>query len=98
MKKVTMFLLQSVLYLGLNALNVSSNNTIPGAYTQQNNANQVMSVDKTQMQVGATDQAHANYINTKSGQVAHPIILVAGAELTSNEDHRKLKMSGKYGE
>ena len=50
------------------------------------------------MQIGAQDQAHANYINTKSGQVAHPIILVAGAELTFNEDHRKLKMSEKYGE
>mgnify|MGYP000105386772 CR=1 FL=1 len=26
-----------------------------------------MSVGKTQMQIGATDRAHANYINTRSG-------------------------------
>ena len=66
MKKVTMFLTVCS-FLGLNALNASSNNTIQGAYTQQNNANQVMSVGKTQMQIGATDQAHANYVNTRSG-------------------------------
>ena len=66
MKKVTMFL-TACSFLGLNALNASSNKTIPGAYTQQNNANQVMSVGKTQMQIGATDQAHTNYINTRSG-------------------------------
>ena len=66
MKKVMMFLTVCS-FLGLNALNASSDNTIPGAYTQQNNANQVMSVGKTQMQIGATDQAHANYINTRSG-------------------------------
>ena len=66
MKKVTMFLTVCS-FLGLNALNASSNNTIPGAYTQQNNANQVMSVGKTQMQIGATDRAHANYINARSG-------------------------------
>ena len=46
MKKVTMFL-TVYSFLGLNALNASSNNTIQGAYTQQNNANQVMSVGKT---------------------------------------------------
>ena len=66
MKKVMMFLTVCS-FLGLNALNASSNNTIPGAYTQQNNANQVMSVGKTQMQIGATDRAHANYINARSG-------------------------------
>ena len=66
MKKVTMFLTVCS-FLGLNALNASSNNTISGAYTQQNNANQVMSVGKTQMQIGATDRAHANYINARSG-------------------------------
>ena len=66
MKKVTMFLTVCS-FLGLNALNASSNNTISGAYTQQNNANQVMSVGKTQMQIGATDRVHANYINARSG-------------------------------
>ena len=72
MKKMTMFLTVCS-FLGLNALNASSNNTIPGAYTQQNNANQVMSVGKTQMQIGATDQAHTNYINTRSsaGRASH---------------------------
>ena len=66
MKKVTMFLTVCS-FLGLNALNASSNNTIQGTYTQQNNANQVMSVGKTQMQIGATDRVHANYINARSG-------------------------------
>ena len=55
------------LFLGFNALNDSSDNTIPGSYAQQNNANQVMSVGKTQMQIGATDRVHANYINAISG-------------------------------
>ena len=65
-KKVVMFITVCS-FLDLNALNASSDNTIPGAYTQQNNANQVMSVGKTQMQIGATDRAHANYINARSG-------------------------------
>ena len=65
-KKVMTFLTVCS-FLGFNALNASSNNTIPGAYTQQNNANQVMSIGKTRMQIGATDRAHANYINTRSG-------------------------------
>ena len=55
------------LFLGFNALNASSDNTIPSSYAQQNNANQVMSVGKTQMQIGATDRVHANYINARSG-------------------------------
>ena len=66
MKKVAMFLTVCS-FLGLNALNASSDNIIPGAYAQQNNANQVMSVGKTQIQIGATDRAHANYINARSG-------------------------------
>ena len=66
MKKV-MMLFVVCLFLGFNALNASSNNTIQGAYTQQNNANQVMSVGKTQMPIGATDRVHANYINARSG-------------------------------
>ena len=66
MKKV-MMLFVVCLFLGFNALNASSDNTIPSSYAHQNNANQVMSVGKTQMQIGATDQAHANYINTRSG-------------------------------
>ena len=66
MKKVTMFLTVCS-FLGFNALNASSDSIIPGAYAKQNNANQVMSVGKTQMQIGATDRAHANYINARSG-------------------------------
>ena len=66
MKKVMMFLTVCS-FLGLNALNASSDNTIPGVYTQQNNANQVIGVGKTQMQIGATDRVHANYINARSG-------------------------------
>ena len=66
MKKVTMFLTVCS-FLGLNALNASADVLVTGAYAQQNNANQVMSVGKTQMQIGATDRAHANYINARSG-------------------------------
>jgi len=66
MKKV-MMLFVVCLFLGFNALNASSDNTIPSSYAQQNNANQVMSVGKTQMQIGATDRVHANYINARSG-------------------------------
>ena len=66
MKKVTMFLTVCS-FLGLNAFNASADVLVRGAYAQQNNANQVMSAGKTQMQIGATDRAHANYINTRSG-------------------------------
>ena len=66
MKKV-MMLFVICLFLGFNALNASADVLVTGAYAQQNNANQVMSVGKTQMQIGATDRAHANYINTRSG-------------------------------
>ena len=54
MKKVTMFLTVCS-FLGLNALNASADVLVIGAYAQQNNANQVMSVGKTQMQIGATE-------------------------------------------
>ena len=66
MKKV-MMLFVICLFLGFNALNASADVLVTGAYAQQNNANQVMSVGKTQMQIGATDRAHANYINARSG-------------------------------
>ena len=62
-----MLLFVVCLFLGFNALNASSDNTIPSSYAQQNDANQVMSVGKTQMQIGATDRVHANYINARSG-------------------------------
>ena len=44
---------------------VSADDVVPGAYGQPDWS--VMSVGKTQMQIGASDRAHANYINTKSG-------------------------------
>ena len=66
MKKVMMFFVVC-LFLGINALNASTDVLVTGGYSQQNNANQVMSVGKTQMQIGATDRAHANYINARSG-------------------------------
>ena len=66
MKKV-MMLFVICLFLGFNALNASADVLVTGGYSQQNNANQVMSVGKTQMQIGATDRAHANYINARSG-------------------------------
>ena len=96
MKKVMLFLTVCS-FLGFNALNASSDSIIPGAYAQQNNANQVMSVGKTQMQIGATDRVHASYVNARSDAGPHLIILVTGADLTSNGDHRRLKMPGKHG-
>ena len=66
MKKV-MMLFVICLFLGFNALNASVDVLVTGAYTQQNNANQVMSVGKTQMQIGVTDRTHVNYINARSG-------------------------------
>ena len=67
MTKKVMTLFVICLFLGFNALNASADVLVTGAYTQQNDANQVMSVGKTQMQIGETDRAHANYINTRSG-------------------------------
>ena len=66
MKKVVM-LFVVCLFLGFNALNASADVLVTGAYTQQNDANQVMSAGKTQMQIGATGRVHANYINARSG-------------------------------
>ena len=62
-----MMLFVICLFLGFNALNASADILVTGGYAQQNNANQVMSVGKTQMQIGATDRVHANYINARSG-------------------------------
>ena len=45
MKKV-MMLFVICLFLGFNALNASADVLVTGAYTQQNNANQVMIVGK----------------------------------------------------
>ena len=66
MKKVILFLAIG-LFLGFTTMNVNADNTVPGAYAQSNNAHQVMSVGKTQMQIGASDRAHANYTNSRSG-------------------------------
>ena len=66
MKKVILFLVIG-LFLGFTTMNVNADNTVPGAYAQSNNAHQVMSVGKTQMQIGASDRAHANYTNARSG-------------------------------
>ena len=66
MKKVILFLAVG-LFLGFTAMNVNADNTVPGSYAQSNNAHQVMSVGKTQMQIGASDRAHANYVNARSG-------------------------------
>lgn len=54
----------SVAFLGMVST-VSADDVLPGAYGQPDWS--VMSVGKTQMQIGASDRAHANYINTKSG-------------------------------
>ena len=65
MKKV-MMLMSACMLLSFNALNASADDTVPGAY-ENRAANQVMSVGKTQMQIGAQDRAHANYVNQRSG-------------------------------
>jgi hypothetical protein len=44
---------------------VSADEVVPGAYGQPDYS--VMSVGKTQMQIGASDRAHANMINARSG-------------------------------
>ena len=67
MKKV-MMLMSVCMLLSFNAFNASADVLVTGAYAQDNNANQVMSVGKTQMMIGAQDRAHANYINEKSGR------------------------------
>ncbi|MDG1844701.1 MAG: hypothetical protein P8I98_10315 [Nitrospinaceae bacterium] len=54
----------SVAFAGMVST-VSADDVVPGAYGQPDWS--VMSVGKTQMQIGASDRAHANYINTKSG-------------------------------
>jgi hypothetical protein len=67
MTKKVMTLFVICLFLGFNALNASADVLVTGAYTQQNDANQVMSAGKTQMQIGATDRVHASYVNARSG-------------------------------
>ena len=44
---------------------VSADDVVPGAYSQPDWS--VMSVGKTQMQIGAADRAHANMVNARSG-------------------------------
>jgi hypothetical protein len=44
---------------------VSADEVVPGAYGLPDLS--VMSVGKTQMQIGASDRAHANMINARSG-------------------------------
>ena len=58
--------MSACMLLSFNALNASADDTVPGAY-ENRAANQVMSVGKTQMQIGAQDRAHANYVNQRSG-------------------------------
>ena len=67
MKKVILFLTISS-FLSFAALHASADSVIPRASsTNGNTFNQLISVGKTQMQIGAADQAHANYINQSSG-------------------------------
>ena len=67
MKKVILFLTINS-FLSFAALHASADSVIPGASsTNGNTFNQLISVGKTQMQIGAADRAHANYINQSSG-------------------------------
>ena len=59
--------MSTCMFLSFSALNTSADLLVTGGYTQQNNANQVMSIGKTQMEIGATDRVHANYVNARSG-------------------------------
>ncbi|MBT4260063.1 MAG: hypothetical protein HOD90_09130 [Nitrospina sp.] len=54
----------SVAFVGMVST-VSADDVVPGAYGQPDWS--VMSVGKTQMQIGASDRAHANMINARSG-------------------------------
>ena len=68
MKKVILFLIISS-FLSFAALHASPDSVIPGASsTNGNTLNQLISVGKTQMQIGAADRAHANYINRALAQ------------------------------
>ncbi|MBT3513884.1 MAG: hypothetical protein HN474_01030 [Nitrospina sp.] len=72
MKRV-MTILAASLLLSFSAMNASADDVRPGAYTNLS-ASQVMNIGKTsgtafrtQVQIGANDRAHANYVNQRSG-------------------------------
>ena len=64
MKKVFTFVAVSALAFALSSI-ASADSTIPGAYSQDNNA-QVMGVGQTMMQMGAHDRALTNAANLRS--------------------------------
>ena len=67
MKKVILFLTIKFIF-ELRGFACQYGSVIPGASsTNGNTFNQLISVGKTQMQIGAADRAHANYINQSSG-------------------------------
>ena len=79
MKKV-MMLFVVCLFLGFNALNASADLLITGAYTQQNNASQVMNIGKTSLFAFPFTQTQFFYIHTQ-----HLLVLNAdGLFLTSH--------------
>ena len=59
--------MSTCMLLSFNALNASADDTIPGAYGNIGAGNQVMSVGKTQMQIGAADRVAASRVNLGSG-------------------------------
>ena len=67
-----MFLAVSFLF-SFSAMNASADSVVPGSYANIGAA-QVMNIGKTsgtafltQVQIGAADRAHANYVNQRSG-------------------------------
>ncbi len=67
-----MFLAVSFLF-SFSAMNASADSVVPGSYANVGAA-QVMNIGKTsgtafrtQVQIGAADRAHANYVNQRSG-------------------------------
>ena len=96
MRKVILFLTISS-FLSFAALHASADSVIPGASsTNGNTLNQLISVGKTQMQIGAAGRAHANYINQSSGAairgMAHGVPGLIGSLVLL-----KLKMFGNHG-
>ena len=96
MKKVILFLTISS-FLSFAALHASPDSVIPGASsTNGNTLNQLISVGKTQMQIGAAGRAHANYINQSSG-AAIPRNDTRGTRADRSLVLLKLKMFGNHG-
>ena len=96
MKKVILFLTINS-FLSFAALHASADSVIPGASsTNGNTFNQLISVGKTQMQIGAADRAHVIILIRALAQqfrgMAHGVPGLIGSLVLL-----KLKMFGNHG-